>query len=89
MLGGIDARTHALLEALYAGFEGAPRILTNPRTAEMIKYASNALLATAISFSNEIARLCAKVGGVDVVDVMRGVHESAYLTARHAGARAA
>ena len=85
VLGGIDARTHALLEALYAGFEGAPRILTNPRTAELIKYASNALLATAISFSNEIARLCAKVGGVDVVDVMRGVHESAYLTARGAG----
>jgi UDPglucose 6-dehydrogenase/GDP-mannose 6-dehydrogenase len=86
VLGGIDARTHALLEALYQGFEGAPRILTNPRTAEMIKYASNALLATAISFSNEIARLCARVGGVDVADVMRGVHESAYLTARSAGA---
>jgi UDPglucose 6-dehydrogenase len=85
VLGGIDARTHALLEALYQGFEGAPRILTNPRTAEMIKYASNALLATAISFSNEIARLCAKIGGVDVADVMRGVHESAYLTARSAG----
>jgi UDPglucose 6-dehydrogenase len=85
VLGGIDARTHALLEALYADFAGASRILTNPRTAEMIKYASNALLATAISFSNEIARLCAKVGGVDVVDVMRGVHESAYLTARGAG----
>jgi len=85
VLGGIDGRTHALLEALYEGFEGAPRILTNPRTAEMIKYASNALLATSISFSNEIARLCAKVGGVDVVDVMRGVHESAYLTSRSAG----
>ena len=85
VLGGVDGRTHALLEALYEGFEGAPRIKTNPRTAEMIKYASNALLATAISFSNEIARLCAKVGGVDVVDVMRGVHESAYLTARRPG----
>jgi UDPglucose 6-dehydrogenase len=85
VLGGIDGRTHALLEALYLGFEGAPRNLTNPRTAEMIKYASNALLATAISFSNEIARLCAKVGGIDVVDVMGGVHESAYLTARHTG----
>ncbi|HVH08019.1 MAG TPA: UDP-glucose/GDP-mannose dehydrogenase family protein [Myxococcota bacterium] len=85
VLGGIDARTHALLESLYEGFAGAPRILTNPRTAELIKYASNALLATAISFSNEIARLCAQVGDVDVVDVMRGVHESAYLTARASG----
>jgi UDPglucose 6-dehydrogenase/GDP-mannose 6-dehydrogenase len=85
VLGGIDARTHALLSEIYAGFEAAPRILTNPRTAEMIKYASNSLLATAISFSNEIARLCAKVGDVDVADVMRGVHESAYLTSRAPG----
>jgi UDPglucose 6-dehydrogenase len=46
----------------------------------MIKYASNALLATMISFSNEIADLCASLGGVDVVDVMRGVHASRYLT---------
>ena len=46
----------------------------------MIKYASNALLATAISFSNELANLCAALGGVDVVEVMEGVHLSRYLT---------
>jgi UDPglucose 6-dehydrogenase/GDP-mannose 6-dehydrogenase len=46
----------------------------------MVKYASNALLATAISFSNEIGNLCAALGGVDVVDVMEGVHASSYLT---------
>ena len=46
----------------------------------MIKYASNALLATSISFANEIGNLCAAVGDVDVVDVMRGVHASHYLT---------
>jgi len=85
VLGALDERTHALLEALYAGFEDAPKIRCNTRTAEMIKYASNALLATAISFSNEIARLCARVGGADVVDVMRGVHASAYLTSRRSG----
>ncbi len=56
------------------------KIRTNPRTAEMIKYASNALLATAISFSNEIANLCAALGEIDIVDVMEGVHASAYLT---------
>src|SRR5262245_1059869 len=46
----------------------------------MIKYTSNALLATLISFSNEIANLCAAVKDVDVVDVMRGVHTSRYLS---------
>ncbi len=40
----------------------------------MIKYTSNSLLATMISFSNEIANLCAVIGDIDVVDVMRGVH---------------
>jgi UDPglucose 6-dehydrogenase/GDP-mannose 6-dehydrogenase len=80
VLGAIDERTIQALDALYAPFAEAPRLHTNPRTAEMIKYASNALLATAISFSNEIGDLCAALGGVDVVDVMEGVHASAYLT---------
>jgi UDPglucose 6-dehydrogenase/GDP-mannose 6-dehydrogenase len=52
----------------------------------MIKYASNSLLAAMISFSNEIGRLCSRVGGADVADVMRGVHASAYLTTRRPGA---
>jgi len=83
VLGGIDARTHDVLRELYAGFDMAvPRIYTNPTTAEMIKYASNAVLATMISFSNEIARLCSSVGEVDAVDVMHGVHEAAYFTMR-------
>ena len=55
---------------------------TNAATAEMIKYASNAMLATAISFSNEIANLGSAIGGIDVVEVMRGVHLSRYLTTR-------
>ena len=59
-----------------------PRILTNPSTAEMIKYASNAVLATMISFSNEIARLCSAVGNVDALDVMKGVHQATYFTSR-------
>jgi UDPglucose 6-dehydrogenase/GDP-mannose 6-dehydrogenase len=45
----------------------------------MIKYASNAMLATQISFSNELANLCSILGGVDIVDVMKGVHLSNYL----------
>lgn len=88
VLGGIDARTHEVLRSLYQGFDGeVPRIVTNPTTAEMIKYASNAVLATMISFSNEIARLCSAVGDVDAIDVMRGVHQACYFTTRHAGER--
>ncbi|HJT80184.1 MAG TPA: UDP-glucose/GDP-mannose dehydrogenase family protein, partial [Chthoniobacterales bacterium] len=74
VLGGIDKRTLEMLELLYAPFAHAEKIRTNPRTAETIKYTANGLLATMISFSNEIANLCAAIGNVDVVDVMRGVH---------------
>jgi UDPglucose 6-dehydrogenase len=74
VLGGVDARTLDQLEALYSVFEGARVIRTTPKTAEMIKYTANALLATMISFSNEIGNLCASLGGIDVVDVMQGVH---------------
>ena len=79
VLGAGDERALEALEALYASFSAVPRIATNLRTAEMIKYASNALLATAISFSNELANLCAALGQVDAVDVMRGLHASNYL----------
>jgi UDPglucose 6-dehydrogenase/GDP-mannose 6-dehydrogenase len=87
VLGAGDARALGILEALYAPFAATPMIRTNPRTAEMIKYASNALLATAVSFSNEIAGACAAVGGVDVVEVMEGVHASSYLTITGADGR--
>jgi UDPglucose 6-dehydrogenase len=85
VLGGIDERTHRVLQSIYEDYAGVPVFLTSPATAEMIKYASNALLATMISFSNELARLCSAVGSVDVVDVMKGVHASAYLTTRKEG----
>ncbi|MCU0590050.1 MAG: UDP-glucose/GDP-mannose dehydrogenase family protein [Desulfobacterales bacterium] len=74
VLGGIDARTLDVLEELYQVFEGVDKIRTTPKTAEMIKYTSNALLATMISFSNEIGNLCTGLGDIDVVDVMRAVH---------------
>jgi UDPglucose 6-dehydrogenase len=86
VVGGIDERTRQTVASIYAGFPPeVPRILTNNKTAEMIKYASNSVLATLISFSNEIGRLCTAVGNVDVVDVMRGVHAAAYFTVRHKG----
>lgn len=82
VIGGIDARTLEVLGELYSGFSGVPVIRTNPSTAEMIKYASNSLLAAMISFSNEISDLSTAVGGIDALDVMKGVHASAYLTVR-------
>ncbi len=78
--GGIDERTQDMLGELYATFSGVPNVRTNNSTAEMIKYASNAMLATLISFSNELANLGASLGGVDTVDVMRGLHLSRYLS---------
>jgi UDPglucose 6-dehydrogenase len=80
VLGGNDARTLDTLEELYRPFASVPRIRTNTRTAELIKYASNALLANLVSFSNEIANLCSALGGIDVMDVMRGVHLSQYFS---------
>ncbi len=50
----------------------APLVVTSRRTAELIKYAANAFLATKITFINEIADLCEKVGA-DVQDVSRGI----------------
>jgi UDPglucose 6-dehydrogenase len=79
VIGGIDERTWESLASVYHSFDGVPVLRTTNKTAEMIKYTSNALLATLISFSNEIGNLCSDLGGVDCVDVMAGVHLSHYL----------
>lgn len=73
VLGGIDARSQDALASLFVPFEHAAIVRTDPTTAEMIKYTANSLLATMISFSNEIGNLCAMVG-VDAMEVMNGVH---------------
>lgn len=74
VLGAIDNKTHKALKDIYAPFAGVDILETNNKTAEMIKYASNSLLATMISFSNEIGNLCAAAVDVDITDVMKGVH---------------
>ncbi|MEM7792908.1 MAG: UDP-glucose/GDP-mannose dehydrogenase family protein [Cyanobacteria bacterium P01_C01_bin.118] len=80
VLGGIDAKTLAVMEELYAIFPDVDQLTTNCKTAEMIKYTANSLLATMISFSNEIGNLCAATGSIDVVEVMQGVHLDKRLT---------
>jgi UDPglucose 6-dehydrogenase len=73
VLGGIDERTLDVLAELYAVFDTTPVLRVDPRTAEMVKYTSNALLANLISFSNEMGNLCAELG-TDVTEVLQGVH---------------
>jgi UDPglucose 6-dehydrogenase len=68
-----------LLAELYRPF-GVPIVLTSSATAEVAKYASNALLATLISFSNEIARICEPIPGADVDDVLGILHRDRRLT---------
>ena len=74
VIGANDAKAFAAIETLYTSFETTDKISCNTTTAEMIKYASNALLATLISYSNEIGNICEKVPGVDTIDVFNGVH---------------
>ncbi|MEA5451384.1 UDP-glucose/GDP-mannose dehydrogenase family protein [Leptolyngbya sp. CCNP1308] len=80
VLGGIDDRTLTVMREMYSPFEGVDQLETNCKTAEMIKYTANSLLATMISFANEIGNLCAAVGGVDVMEVTKGVHLDKRLT---------
>jgi len=75
VIGGIDEKTLHVMDKLYQVFEGVDIVKVNNKTAEMIKYTANSLLATLISFSNEIGNYCATLGDVDVVDVMKGVHK--------------
>jgi UDPglucose 6-dehydrogenase len=73
VLGAEDPEVLRRCSELYAVFPDAAVVHTTTRTAEMMKYASNALLAMLISFSNDLANLCAVVGGVDACEVMAGV----------------
>ena len=75
VIGSIDERSREKLKQLYRKF-GCPVIDTNPRTAEMIKYASNAFLATKISFINELGNLCKRLK-IDTYKVAEGMgHDS-------------
>ncbi len=60
----VGAHSRAPVEILASLYEpvGAQMLVTTPRTAEMIKYASNAFLATKVSFINQIAAICQEVG---------------------------
>ena len=67
IIGSNSQKAYGIINELYKNFS-CPIVNTNIETAEMIKYASNAFLATKISFINEIANICEKVGA-DIDDV--------------------
>jgi UDPglucose 6-dehydrogenase len=74
VVGAEDARASKVMAELYRPLyiNRSPILTTGRRTAELIKYAANAFLATKITFINEIADLCERVGA-DVQDVARGM----------------
>jgi UDPglucose 6-dehydrogenase len=74
VIGTEDARAKEVMTEVYRPLylNASPILFTGRRTAEIIKYAANAFLATKITFINEIADLCEKVGG-NVQDVARGI----------------
>jgi UDPglucose 6-dehydrogenase len=74
VIGTNSERARAVLGQIYRPLYliETPIIFTEPETAELIKYAANAFLATKITFINEMADLCEKVGA-DVHDVARGI----------------
>ncbi len=74
VIGTSDARVEAAMRELYEPFvrTGHPILVMDPASAELTKYAANAMLATRISFMNEIANLCDRVGA-DVRQVRAGI----------------
>ena len=71
ILGEYDKRSGDMVSDLYQGFD-VPIVRIDLKTAEMIKYASNAFLAAKISFINEIGNICKRLG-IDTYEVARGM----------------
>ena len=74
VVGSNDSKSQRILKNLYSPLisKGAKFVSTKRRAAELIKYASNAFLATKITFINEIANLCEKTG-IDIEDISIGI----------------
>lgn len=68
-----DLETLTRLELLYQAWD-ADKLAMSTRSAELVKYANNMLLATQISAINEIANLSAMLGGIDFEDIIKGIH---------------
>jgi len=71
IIGAEDEKSKKIILDIYSKIK-APRLVVDIKSAELIKYAANAFLATKISFVNEIANLCEKING-DVAKVAQGI----------------
>jgi UDPglucose 6-dehydrogenase len=72
VIGALDPQSADALATVYAS-AACPRLVTDLATAELIKYATNAFLATKVSFANDLANLCDAFGGIDVDRVVEGM----------------
>ncbi|HSV98341.1 MAG TPA: UDP-glucose/GDP-mannose dehydrogenase family protein [Spirochaetota bacterium] len=74
IVGTDNVRTGELIKELYAPFvrNGHPVFIMGVRSAELTKYAANAMLATRISFMNELSRLC-EISGADIESIRQGI----------------
>ena len=74
IVGTDNVRTGELIKELYAPFvrNGHPIFIMDVRSAELTKYAANAMLATRISFMNELSRLC-EISGADIESIRQGI----------------
>ncbi len=72
VIGYEDEKTKEYLDAIYEPWT-CDKLYVNSRTAEMIKYANNTILACMISMNNELANLATKISGIDYLDVIKGV----------------
>ncbi len=74
IIGISNGKARKIMEEVYGGIARTDRpiMFTNIKSAELIKYASNAMLATRISFMNELSRLCEKTGG-DIKEIAKGM----------------
>lgn len=70
VIGAYDEKSFNVFKGVYEGFFQCPIIKVNLRTAELIKYSSNTLLALLISYSNELAAISESIGNIDVQDVL-------------------
>jgi UDPglucose 6-dehydrogenase/GDP-mannose 6-dehydrogenase len=86
VIGQWDEPSGQALAEVYRSFD-CPKLFTSLRNAEMTKYASNALLATLVSFSNEFAALCEATPGTDVDEVLGGLHLDRRLSPMRNGER--
>lgn len=86
VIGASDVQSSIYMKELYSMFD-APKLVTSPDAAELIKYANNSLLAMLISFSNEMSKIAETLPEVDIKDVLRGIHLDHRFSPLHNGER--